>query len=224
MSVHDGHRERLRQRFRDEGIGSFADHNVLELLLTYAIPRRDVNEEAHRLVARFGSLSGVFDAPIEELERTEGLGPYAALLVKLVPQICRRYMIDRASEGTGINTSEDAGNFLLPRFMTETNEVVYVLCLDAKGKVTGCQRLSEGSVNTAEISVRRIVEAALVYGSNSVVIAHNHLSGIALPSDEDLRTTLKVKAALDAVGITLRDHIIISDGDFVSLKESGLFG
>ncbi len=223
MNIHDGHRERMKNRFLEHGLESFDDHNVLELLLFYALPRRDVNPLAHRLVEKFGSLSAVFDAPVDELKSTPGVGENTAVFIKLLPQVARRYMMSRSSFEDILDSSKKAGDYLVPRFYAERDEVVYMVCLDAKCKVLNCKLLFRGSVNAAGVSIRKIVETALSYNSTSVILAHNHTSGIALPSREDMDTTRRVAAALAAVDITLFDHIIVADDDFVSLADTGFF-
>ena len=223
MSVHDGHRGRMKRRFLEHGLDSFDDHNVLELLLFYAVPRGDVNPLAHELVTKFGSLAAVFDAPPDELMKVPGIGESTALLIKLIPQMSRRYMISRTSSDNILNSTEKAGNYLSQFFYGEQDEVVYMACLDAKCKVINCKLIFRGSVNSANISVRKLVENALLYNATSVIIAHNHTSGIALPSREDLSTTRKVAEALRSVDINLHDHIIVADDDYVSLADNGLF-
>jgi len=212
----------MKNRFLEHGLDNFDDHNVLELLLFYALPRRDLNPLAHALLERFGSLSGVLEAPIEDLKRVPGIGENAAILLKLIPQVSRRYMMSKNSGCDILDSVTKAGQYLLPLFMYERDEVVYMICLDAKRKVICCRELSRGVVNTAEISVRKIVEIALSNNATSVIISHNHTSGIALPSYEDEMTTLQIKAALEMVGIALADHIIVAGDDYVSLAESGL--
>ena len=223
MSIHDGHRARMKRRFLEHGLDSFDDHNVLELLLFYAIPRGDVNPLAHELITRFGSLSAVFDAPLDELMKVPGIGESAALLIKLVPQMSRRYMISRTRSDNILNSTQKAGNYLMQFFYGERDEVVYMACLDAKCKVINCKMIFRGGVNSANISVRKLVENALLYNSTSVIIAHNHTSGIALPSQEDIATTKKIEEALRAVDIILNDHIIVADDDYVSLADNGIF-
>jgi len=223
LGIHDGHRKRMKNRFFEHGLESFDDHNVLEILLFYALPRVDTNEIAHALMTRFGSLAAVFDAPADELEKVPGVGENAALLIKLIPQIARRYMISRGSFDDILDSTQKAGEYLIPRFYAERDEVVYMVCLDAKCKVLNCQLLFRGGVNSASVSVRKIVENALLYNATSVIIAHNHTSGIALPSKEDEITTRQIEAALAAVEITLADHIIVADDDYVSLADNGFF-
>ena len=222
MAEHEGHRARMRKQLKTSGMDSLSDVQALEMLLYYAYARQDTNPIAHRLLARFGSLSAVLEAPQEELMRVDGVGEKAAQLIALIPQLERRHLIDRGSSGRILNTNSKCGVYLVPYFHGETEEVVYLLCLDAKCKVIDCVLVHRGGVNVAGIAVRKIVKAALNCNATSVVLAHNHTSGIALPSPEDRETTLTLKAALDAVGIMLADHIIVADDDFVSLADDGL--
>lgn len=221
MGIHDGHREKMRQRFMTGGLDAFADHEILELLLYYAIPRRDTNPIAHALMERYGSLPAVLAAPMKDLKRTEGIGESAAVLLHLVPQVCRRARLAQVGEDQVLNSSERAGAYLLECFDGESREVIYQLCLDRKGKLLACKRLGEGSVASADLDVRRLVENAILTGASAVILAHNHPSGVALPSDGDYTATMRVRAALNAIGIELADHIIVADGDFVSMADSG---
>ena len=221
MGIHDGHREKMRQRFMTGGLDAFADHEILELLLYYAIPRRDTNPIAHALMERYGSLPAVLAAPMEDLKRTEGIGESAAVLLHLVPQVCRRARLAQVGEDQVLNSSERAGAYLLECFDGESREVIYQLRLDRKGKLLACKRLGEGSVASADLDVRRLVENAILTGASAVILAHNHPSGVALPSDGDYTATMRVRAALNAIGIELADHIIVADGDFVSMADSG---
>ena len=222
---HTGHRQRMKQRFISHGLENFDDHNVLEILLFYAIPQGDINPLAHELINKFGKLSDVFDAPLEELKKVNGIGSNAAALIKLIPQISRRYMISRAVSGEDIHLtdSKKAGRFIVPFFYGAREETVYMICLDAKCKVLNCRVMFQGEVNSANISVRKIVENALAYATTSVIMAHNHPSGIALPSKEDERTTERIIDALSAVDVVLADHIVVADEDFVSMADNGFF-
>lgn len=223
MSIHDGHRDRLKQRFRDEGLDNFTDVQVLEMLLFYAVPRRDTNPIAHGLIDRFGSLSQVLEAPAAELEKVEGIGTNAATLLSMLLPLNRFYERGRAKDMMVLPTVEDCGRYLLPFFYGRRNETVFALCLDAKCKVLCCKELGEGSVNSAGVPIRRIVETALAFNATTVILAHNHPSGLALPSGEDVQTTHRVAAALRAVEITLADHIVVADDDFVSIAQSGYY-
>lgn len=222
MSVHEGHRERMRRQMKTSGMDSLSDVQVLEVALYYAITRRDTNEIAHALLRRFGSLSGVLEAPRAELLKIDGVGESAADLLLLFIQMERRHLMDRAGRETILDTTYKCAQYLMPRFIGEQEEVVYLLCLDAKCKALDCSLIHRGAVNMTAISVRKIVKAALDHNATSVVVAHNHPSGLALPSREDRATTLALKAALDAVDVVLVDHVIVADEDFVSLADDGL--
>ena len=221
MGIHDGHREKMRQRFLKSGLDAFADHEALELLLYYAIPRRDTNPIAHALMERYGSLSAVLAAPVEDLKKVEGVGESAAILLKLAPQLYRKAKMSDAEQETVLSSVERVGAYLLDRFAGEKNEVVYQLCLDRKGKLLACKKLGEGGVTSADLDIRRLVENALLTGASAVVLAHNHPSGVALPSRDDYAATDRAKTALAVVDVALIDHIIVADGDFVSMSDSG---
>ena len=223
MSIHDDHRQRVRQRFLDNGLEGFNDIQVLEMLLFYCIPRRDTNPIAHALLDHFGSFSQVMEAPVEELKKVKGMGENAAIFLKLVTEAGRFYQVDKAKQIKVLPTVEDCGRYLIPFFHGRRNETVYLLCLDAKCKVLCCKEIGEGSVNSAGVPIRRIVETALGVTATTVVLAHNHPSGLALPSGEDVETTHRVAAALNAVEIHLADHIVVAEDDFVSIAQSGYY-
>ena len=221
MGVHDGHRQKMRRRFLTGGLDSFAPHEALELLLYYAIPRRDTNVLAHALLERYGSLSAVFNAPVEDLMRLEGIGESTAVLLHLVPQLSRRAGLEDAVQSAAISSSVQAGKYLLPLFEGKKREAVYQLCLDRKGKLLACKFLGEGGAASAVVDVRQVAENAILTAASAVILAHNHPSGVALPSPEDYAMTDRMKQALATVGAVLSDHIIVADGDFVSMADSG---
>ena len=223
MGIHDGHRQRVIERFFREGLDNFTEVQVLEFLLFFIHAQGDTNEIAHKLIDYFGSLSRVLEAPMNEMQKIKGVGPKSALLLHSITHVARYYMVNRALSTKILNTTEACGEYLVPYFHGRANETVFLLCLDAKCKVLDCREVSEGSVNSAGVSTRRVVEIALAAKASSVVLAHNHPSGIAVPSREDVQTTYRVEAAMDAVDITLADHIIVSDGDYTSMVQSGFF-
>ena len=222
MNVHEGHRERMKQLFLEKGLDAFNDHQVLELMLFYAQPRKDTNPLAHALLDTFGSLEAVFEAPEEELKKVPGIGESAVTLLRLVPEVSRRYLIDKNSFANVLDTSAKVGEYLVPRFMYERDEVVIVVCLDAKCRMLACKELFRGAADCAEISIRKIAELALAKNASSVIISHNHVSGIALPSIEDEMTTKRIKATLKEMGISLIDHIIVAGDDYISMADSGI--
>ena len=151
----------------------------------------------------------------------EGVGENAATFLHLVTEIGRYYLVNRAEQVKVLPTLEDCARYLIPRFYGRRNEMVYLLCLDAKCKVLCCKELGEGVVNSTHISVRKIMETALAVNATTVVLAHNHPSGVAIPSVDDIQTTRRVAAALSAVGIHLADHIVVAEDDYVSMVQSG---
>lgn len=222
MSIHDGHRERLRKRFKEEGLDGFSEIQALELALFYAISRKDTNPIAHALLDHFGSLAQVLEAPVEELQKVPGVGESTAVYLRMITELGRFYMVSRTTQSKVLTTLEQCAEYILPFFFGRRVETVFLLCLDAKCKVLCCKEVAEGSVNTAGISVRKVVETALGANATSVVLAHNHPSGVAVPSGEDVQTTRRIAAALSAVEVHLVDHIVVADEDYVSMAQSGV--
>ena len=223
MSIHKEHRQRLKERFCREGLDNFNELYVLELLLFYCIPRKDTNPIAHRLLDYFGSLPAVLNASPEELKKVEGVGEATVTFLSLILQVDRYYHTSRAKPKEILRDSNECGKYMVPFFLNRDTENVFLLCLDAKCEVICCKKVGEGNVNSANIPIRRVVEMALGANATSVVLAHNHPSGLAIPSADDIQTTYRVAAALEAVEITLADHIVVADDDFVSMAQSGYY-
>ncbi len=219
-AIHTGHRGRVKEEFLTRGIEGWPDHRVLELILFYAIPQGDVNPLAHELVDRFGSLSGVLDALPEELMKVKGMGEHSAAMLKLFPAVMGRYLEGRTEPGQIVHTVEEAGHVLAPYLYGSRNEMVYVLCLDAKEKLLGIRKISEGNNSSSDVTIRRVAEECLALRASFCYLAHNHVSGIALPSPEDMNTTNVVRIALEPLGVRLVDHLVFVDGDLVSIRES----
>ena len=221
MSIHDGHRQRLKDRFLREGLDGFTDVQVLELLLFYVVPRKDTNPIAHALVDRFGSLARVLDASVLKLTEVDGITDNGATFLKLVREIERRYALSQGEEII-LNTIDDCCEYLSRFFKGKKNETVFLLSLDAKLKMLSCREVGEGSVNYASVPIRRVVEMALDDGATSVILAHNHPSGIAIPSNDDIQTTRRLAMALSTVEIQLADHIVVAEDEYVSMVQSGI--
>ena len=163
------------------------------------------------------------DAPAEELQKVPGVGENAATFLALVHALDRRYQISKEQNLKILSTVEECGRYMWSCLKDLRNETVYLLCLDAKCKALCCKKVGEGSVNSAAVPVRRIVEIALGANATSVVLAHNHPSGLAVPSDADKLTTRRVAAALAAVEIQLVDHIVVAEEEFISMVQSGVY-
>lgn len=221
--MHDGHRQRLKQRFLEEGLSSFPDHNILELLLFFTIPRRDTNEIAHKLIANFGSLSAVFDASVEELVKVDGIGENSATLINLLPEVYGKYSEDKLKNIITITSTDCAGKYFLSKFIGVKNERVYLLCLDNKGSVINCDMVSEGSLKMAEIAGRKVIEKALKNNASSVILSHNHPGGVPAPSSDDVKTTRSIINALNTIDVKLVDHIIVADTEYFSMADCDKF-
>ncbi len=221
--MHEGHRSRLKNRFLEEGLDGFEDHQILELLLFYAIPRRDTNELAHYLINKYGSLSGVLEADPKDLASTPGLGENSAVLLALIPSLARIYLKDRWGTRPVLNSTAKAGEYVLSLFAGRTYEVFYVICLDAQYNVIYPALVHEGTIDQAPVYPRIIVETALRHKAHSVILAHNHPGGSATPSPQDIEVTKRIQVALEHISISVLDHIIAAGQTYVSCSEKGLF-
>ena len=222
MGVHDGHRERLRERFETYGLDHFSDVNVLELLLFYAIPRRDTNEIAHALLDHFGSLDEVFGASRQELQEVPGIGANAATLIRLVPELAKRSAVSRTRDVTVFNNPSVVGRYLVPRLGSEKTEKVMILNLNPQKQLISCVEIGSGVVDSVNLNIRQVVETALKVRASSLILAHNHPSGNPAPSRDDELLTRRVRDALRLVDITLDDHLIIAGQAWFSFRDSGL--
>lgn len=217
----EGHRARLRERFTRSALDGFHDHEVLELLLTYAVPRRDVKPIARALLAEFKSLSAVLDAPFAALERVDGIGPSGAVLFSMLPRIIERYERDRWRETPVFRSTDDAVRFLASILATERSEVFCVLSLNSQNALIALERIQRGTVNRTAVFPRLVVETALKHRATALILAHNHPGGDPEPSAADQALTRKLKRLLTDLDIALHDHIIIAGQRSHSFAESG---
>lgn len=222
-SIHTGHRQRAKTEFLARGLEGVPDHRALELLLFYAIPQGDVNPLAHALIDHFGDLAGVFHATYEQLLEVKGIGHNAATLIKLLPAIAGRYLERRTEPGDQLLSTWQFRELLMPCFFGARNEMAWLICMDGKGKLITCRKLGEGIADQVNIVTRKVMEVALSCNATRVALAHNHVSGIAMPSAADMHTTQELRRVLKQVSIELVDHFIIADDDMVSMAESGCF-
>ena len=198
-----------------------SDHRALELLLFFAIPQGDVNPLAHDLGEQFGSLAGVFTATREQLMGVKGGGENTATLIHLMPALAGRYLEERSSFSGQLTDSWQFKDLLMPLFFGARNEMVYLVCMDSKQKLITCRKLGEGVPDRVDVTGRQVVEAALACGATRVALAHNHVSGIALCSAQDVQTTRHLSQLLNQVGVCLVDHFVIAEDEMVSMRESG---
>ena len=219
-NVHKNHRSRMRETIRKTGVGSISDVNLLEYLLFYSIPRKDTNEIAHSLLNAFGSLNGVFNATYDQLLNVEGVGENSALLISLIPGICRRYIESGYGKKINLSEPEDMLEYIKSKYYGERKEVVSVVCLDALGNLINCFKLGEGTSETVMFDKRTILETVLRVKADTVVLAHNHPNGIAAPSKDDVDVTTEFMTVFRKVGIKFADHIIVAGTDTFSFATS----
>jgi DNA repair protein RadC len=220
--MHKGHRERLKGRFLSEGLDGFNQHQVLEMLLFFSIPRKDTNPLAHTLIERYGSLSGVLEADPSDLVKVDGVGPNTALLLSFIPSLCRRYMHDKWRDKPQLNSTAKAGEFAKSLFYGRQYEVFYAICLDSQNRVNYSALVHEGTIDSAAVYPRLIVEAAIRHQASSIILAHNHPGGSLKPSAADLDATKKIISACDAISVRVVDHIIVAGTDYLSFADRGL--
>lgn len=213
----DGHRQRLKSRFLQSGLDGFNEINALELLLFYTVPRQDTNPLAHRLLDRFGSFSAVLDADYADLVRVSGVSDHTATFLKLLPETARYYQSSKITEKTELATLADIGEYLVKKYVGVLRETVFMLMFDNKRCLIGCEKIHEGSVSSAAVSIRNIAETALKKRAASVVISHNHPSGLAVPSPDDIMITRNFKNALNTLEIEFIDHFIVADNKYCTV-------
>ena len=221
-NVHEGHREKLRNRFiQDKGFENFEDHQILELLLFYAKAQADTNPLAHELLDRFGSLKGVLEARPEQLRTVPGIGPQAATLISMVVPLTRVWHRCAMESPIRIANSREAESYCLSILAGERTERFYVVSLNAQCKVLGRRKISEGSLSEVSAYPRMVMETALNYNAHSVLLCHNHPGGTCAPSPEDISSTIQLQRLLNGVGILVLDHIIVAGDRTYSMIQHG---
>lgn len=220
---YEGHRDRLRKRFLNAGFEGLHDYEILELLLAYAIPRKDTKPAAKALIKEFKTIQKVLDAPVEKLKDIEGIGENAAVFLKVIRDTISEYFKAVAQDRKTFRTLDELVNYLRAVIGGNGNEIVHALYLNSKNELLHSENLGEGTVSEAVAFPRKIVEGALKHNATSVILAHNHPGGLPDPSDNDNMLTDAVKKALMTVNISLQEHVIISDDGFYSYRKEGYF-
>jgi DNA repair protein RadC len=216
------HRKRLRERFAKSGAGGLQDYESIELLLTYAIPRRDVKPLAKNLIKRFGSLSGVLDASSHELASVEGIGPRSALLIPLIKELCSEYMAEKLKHRDLLSSPRAVVDFAKMKLAALPHEDFMVIFLNVKNEIITYETIHEGTVNRAVVYPRRIIESALAHHAVGLILLHNHPSGHPEPSAEDRAITQAIATACRPMDIRVLDHVVIGKRGYFSFSEEGL--
>ena len=219
--MHTGHRQRMRSRVKQNGFASLADHEVLEYLLFFVLPRQDTNPIAHRLLEQFHSVENVLAAPVEELCRVDGIGPTAAEFLHALHETNRYCEMSRARTPKRFTETAQIAEYLVSWFRGKKQEVLLMLALDDRGTLVRTICLQEGTVGSVAINVNQMAAQALNTGAPVMVFAHNHPGGVAAPSRDDMITTANLMQALAVLQIRVSDHIIVAGEDWISLRETG---
>ena len=217
--IHAGHRQRMHERVQKYGLESLAEHEMLEYLLYFTITRRDTNPIAHALLERFGDFAGVLEADEEELCLVEGMGPASAWFLHLLPQISACYHRSLTRDRRRLQTVEQMGEYLMARFRGTVRERVLLVCLDRQRRITCTSWLGSGTADMVELPIREAIAQAVRLKAHWVVLCHNHPSGSALPSREDIEATAELARGMYVVGVELLDHIIVTETEYLSLRQ-----
>ena len=222
MNTSPGHRKRLRERFLRAGESGLHDHELIELLLTYAIPRKDTKAIAKKLLDRFGTMNGILEAEQGELREIDGLGPASVALLKLIHTLNLKSLDPIIKRTDVLKSPGTVADYFRKRMRKFREERFVVAVVDTRNKVIDIKELQYGTVDQAVVYPRRVVEFALERRARGVIIIHNHPSGECAPSREDHRITGEIRNALNTVSITLLDHVIVGTEDHFSFKDAGL--
>ena len=220
--IHDGHRERVKKRYRENGLDHFEPHQVLELLLFYAYPRGDTNEKAHQILNEFGSLDAVFDASVEDIMERCHVTENVALLLSMPKDFYKAYLQSKNNKDNVLNTLEKIGTYAIALFTTSTVEEFHLICLDKRKRVRFHKCLGVGTETEVLVDMNKFLSIATQKGVSYVIVTHNHPSGLLAASVDDMEVTRKVQKMLEHTSVRLLDHIIVADEDYYSFAEKRL--
>lgn len=219
-SIHQGHRQRVRERFLQTGLNGFQEHQILEFLLFYAIPRADTNPLAHRLLRRFGSLNEVLAASIPALRSVEGMTENAAIYLRLIASVYAASP-DKTYAQVPMNNPASICAYFQRIYAYENREVLRLACLDEQFFLRNCHILEVGTTRSVTVSIRKIVEHAIFDNSSILILAHNHPNSTAQVSREDISSTEQIMGYLKTLSIELFDHIIVGQDNVISMRDTG---
>lgn len=218
-NLHAGHRQSMFKKFLSSSPDSMPDHELLEMLLFYSIPRKNTNEIGHRLLNRYDSFHGVFDADYDDLKQVGEIGDNSATQIKLIEACIRRYMDSKAAPAKEIATTEDAGKYFIDKLAKENHERLLVLMLDNSDRIISCKCFGEGVVNYSPVSLRKLFQIVLACNAAGIYIAHNHPGGRTIPSNDDLSLTREIRDMCGRMDIDFNDHIIVAGEEYISVTD-----
>lgn len=220
-NIHQGHRQRLKQKFLENGIEALEPHEALELLLFYSIPQRNTNDIAHELINRFGNLTAVFDAPVKSLCEVKNISENSAVLLKLIPQMLRYYQVT-PDKALSMDNMDFVKKYFSSLYIGVKNEEFKVCCLDNNLQVVSCNTLAVGSSSEVVVTARMVAKAAFDSNTQHIILSHNHPDTFPKPTKEDISFTNNLFGKLKPIGIDILDHIIVGKGEVLSMRQCGV--
>ncbi len=220
-TIHKGHRERMRKRFLEHGLENFEEHEILELLLSFAIPRRDTNRLAHEILNEYKSLANVLDTDAEHLMQINGIGPNSAIFLSMIPHLMRAYEKSKRKRNNLLNSDESIGQYAVNLLHGKSNEEFALICIDSHRYVHWSGIITKGTIDKIETYPRLVMSEVLKHNAKTVIFAHNHPSGSLAPSAADKATTKRLVEMLKEIDVVTLDHIIVSGNRFYSMKNMG---
>lgn len=220
--MHDGHRKRMKERFKKEGgFEHFAPHEILEMLLYSTIARGNTNPIAHELITAYGSLAGVLEADSEDLKKIKGIGESSAFLLSMIPSLCRAYSQNKWGSRALLGSTEEIGRYAISLFIGMAHEEFHIICLDSNRRMFYSGAITKGTVDEVAIYPRLVVAEAIKHNARYMVLTHNHPNGSVYPSESDKMTTDKIIAALEGIDVSVVDHIIVAGNSYYSMASTG---
>lgn len=221
-NIHEGHRDRMRRRFLQEGADGMATHEVLEMLLYGSIPRGDTNAIAHHLLNEFGSITNLLEADPDEIAKVAGVGMKSAVFLSLVHEMVRRYEKEKLDMKPALLSLGKSVEYCRGLLAFRPRECFYAVYMDSRRQVLHTTKVGEGSVNDTAVSPRIVVEKALRYKATALLLCHNHPNGSVKPSLMDIDLTARLKKMLQPLGVEVSDHIIIGENQYFSFFENDM--
>lgn len=219
MGIHDGHRERVFKKFAKNGFAGLEEHEKLEIMLFFSIPRPDTNEIAHELINKYHNIAAVMDAPESELTEFKHVTNRTAYLFKMIKEASITYEMEKGADKSYMTSVDEFGTYFQLYLANAQVEKLVAMGLDSRGKVLGVDIIGEGDINSLSLNNRTLLEFVIRTKATEVVVAHNHPGNVAFPSSEDIEATEKLKASLETIGAYLKDHFIVTDDDFCSIAK-----
>lgn len=220
MGLHDGHRERMLSKFEKNGFSLFEEHEKLEMILFYGVPRRNTNELAHELLNKYRTIANVMDAPKRELLEFDGFTTRTYQLFQMIKETYALYEIEKKAYKTYMTTKDEFRSFFQLYFVTEKQEQVAIICLDSVGKVLRTQKIGSGNTGESFFNLQEMVKIMIDCSATEIVIAHNHPGNNSHPSQDDIDSTVQIKQSLDSLGFRLLDHFIVCENDCYSMASA----